>query len=227
MRIRPAAAAGRFYPADAETLRRTVDRLLAEAPETKIQGRVAAALCPHAGYDYSGPPTAQVCKALAGLKPDLVAVVGTAHFADREGFFLPDCAALRTPLGEVPVAEKEAALLARSGAASTCAAAHAEEHSVEVVLPFLQRTWKDFQVLPVVGSSRDLAAARRFGRELAGILKGRKAVVIAASDLSHYPPLEVARQVDPASLESLLTLDPDYLWRTEEALMSLDAPELH
>ena len=227
MRTRPPAAAGRFYPADPGVLRETVDRLLAQAPQTKVAGRVVAALCPHAGYDYSGPPTAQVCKALAGLKPNLVAVVGTAHFADREGFFLPDCAALRTPLGEIPVAEKEAALLLKSGAASASAAAHAEEHSVEVVLPFLQRTWKDFQVLPVVGSSRDLAAARRFGRELAGVLKSRKAVIIAASDLSHYPPLEVARQVDPASLESFLTLDPDYLWRTEEALMSLDAPELH
>ncbi|MBI5239877.1 MAG: AmmeMemoRadiSam system protein B [Elusimicrobia bacterium] len=225
--VRPPAAAGRFYPADPAKLRETVDRLLAEAPAPKVAGRLVGALCPHAGYDFSGPPTAQVCKALASLKPELVAVVGTAHFADREGFFLADSAALRTPLGDVPIAEKEAAQLAKSAGAAVSAAAHAQEHSVEVVLPFLQRIWKDFRVLPVVSNSRSLTEAERFGGALAGVLKGRKAVVIAASDLSHYPAREVARQVDPASLESFLTLDPDYLWRTEETLMALDAPELH
>jgi hypothetical protein len=226
-RVRPPAAAGRFYPADPDVLRESVDRMLAAAPAPKVEGRIVGALCPHAGYDYSGPPTAQVCKALAALKPELVAVVGTAHSADREGFFLDEHAALRTPLGEVPAAEKEGSLLLKSGSASASAAAHAQEHSVEVVLPFLQRIWKGFRLLPVVSNSQDLDAARRFGRDLAGALKGKNAVVIAASDLSHYPALEVARQADPASLESFLTLDPDYLWRTEAALMALDAPGLH
>jgi hypothetical protein len=227
-KVRPPAAAGRFYPADPGTLRDTVDRLLAAAPQSQVAGRVVAALCPHAGYDYSGPPTAQVCRALAGLAPGLVAVVGTAHFADRPGFFLADHSAWRTPLGEVPVAEKEAAQLLQAGSgAAASAAAHAEEHSVEVVLPFLQRTFKDFKLLPVVSNAASLSEAARFGRALAEVLKGKPALVIAASDLSHYPAREVARQVDPASLESFLTLDADYLWRTEAALMALDAPEVH
>ena len=201
-RIRPPAAAGRFYPADPGVLRETVDRLLAAAPQTKVAGRVVAALCPHAGYDYSGPPTAQVFRTLAGLSPEIVAVVGTAHFADRPGFFLAEHPALRTPLGDVPVAEKEAAQLLKACPGVTAsAAAHAQEHSVEVVLPFLQRTFQDFKLLPVVSNSQSLSEAERFGRALAGTLKGKKALVIVASDLSHYPPLEVARQVDPASLE--------------------------
>ncbi|MCX5797902.1 MAG: AmmeMemoRadiSam system protein B [Elusimicrobia bacterium] len=227
-RVRPPAAAGRFYPADPGVLRETVDRLLAQAPKTAVEGRVVGALCPHAGYDYSGPPTAQVFRALAGLAPEVVAVVGTAHFADRPGFFLPEHAALRTPLGEVPVAQEEAAQLLKSGDGVTVSAiAHASEHSVEVVLPFLQRTFQDFKLLPVVSNSQSLTETVRFGRALAGALKGKKALVIAASDLSHYPAWEVARQVDPASLESFLTLEPDYLWRTEAALMTLGGAELH
>jgi hypothetical protein len=227
-KVRLPAAAGRFYPSDPGTLRDTVDRLLAAAPQSKVPGRIVAALCPHAGYDYSGAPTAQVCRALAGLSPEVVAVVGTAHFAERPGFFLAEHSALRTPLGDVPVAEKEAAqLLKACPEATASAAAHAQEHSVEVVLPFLQRTLKDFKLLPVVSSGQSLSEAQRFGRALAGVLKGRRALIIAASDLSHYPALEVARQVDPASLESFLTIDADYLWRTEAALMALDAPELH
>jgi AmmeMemoRadiSam system protein B/AmmeMemoRadiSam system protein A len=171
---------------------------------------------------------ARVFRALAGLAPEFVAVVGTAHFADRPGFFLAEHAAFRTPLGDVPVAEKETQqLLQACPGVTASAAAHAQEHSVEVVLPFLQRTFRDFKLLPVVSNSQSLSDAKRFGRALAGVLKGKKALVIAASDLSHYPALEVARQVDPASLESFLTLEPDYLWSTEAALMSLDAPELH
>jgi len=225
--VRPPAAAGRFYPSDPAALRALVDRLLAEAPPHQVQGRVVAALCPHAGYDYSGAPTARVCRALAGLKPDIVAVVGTAHFASRPGFFLPEHEALSTPLGEMPMAAPQARQLLQSGAGvSASAAAHAQEHSVEVVLPFLQRIWKDFQLLPVVSNSQDLAQAERFGRALAGVLKGRKAVIIAASDLSHYPSREIARQLDPSSLESFLTLDPDYLWSTEQCLMGLETPEV-
>jgi AmmeMemoRadiSam system protein B/AmmeMemoRadiSam system protein A len=226
--VRPPAAAGRFYPADPDTLRDTVDRLLKAAPQPDVAGRIIAVLCPHAGYDYSGAPTAQVFRALAGLAPEVIAVVGTAHFADRPGFFLSGHSTLRTPLGDVPVAENEATQLLKSCSGVTAsAAAHAQEHSMEVVLPFLQRTFKDFKLLPVVSNSQSLRDAESFGRALAGVLKGKKALVIAASDLSHYPALKVARQVDPASLESFLTLDPDYLWRTEAALMALGAPELH
>jgi AmmeMemoRadiSam system protein A len=126
------------------------------------------------------------------------------------------------------VAETEAAqLLKACPEAKASAAAHAQEHSVEVLLPFLQRTFKDFRLIPVVSNSQSLSEAERFGRALAGVLKGRKALIIAASDLSHYPARKVAGQVDPASLESFLTLEPDYLWSTEAALMSLDAPGLH
>ena len=224
---RAPAAAGRFYPADPVALRALVDRLLAEAPVDPVAGRAVAALLPHAGYDYSGPAAARACRALAGLAPEIVAVVGTAHFATGPGFFLDAHAAFRTPLGEVPVAQEEARLLLKAGAGvAESVQAHAEEHSVETVLPFLQRTWKNFRLLPLVASSRSLTEAQRCGRALAGTLKGKKALIIAASDLSHFPPLDVAQQVDPASLESFLTLDPDFLWRTEAALMALGAPGL-
>jgi len=227
-KARPPAAAGRFYPAEADELRAMADRMLAQAPPGPAEGRIVAALCPHAGYEFSGPPLARVCRALADSEPEIVAVVGTAHFALGQGFFLDDHPAFRTPLGEVPTAAAEAAQLLKAGAGlSVSAEAHAEEHSIEVVLPFLQRTWKRFRLLPVVANAQRLSDAERFGRALAGALKGKKALLIASSDLAHYPPLAVARQLDPASLESFLTLDPDYLWRTEQCLMALDAPQVN
>ena len=224
---RPPAAAGRFYPGEPAALRAVVDGLLASAPEREDDGRIVAALLPHAGYEYSGPAAARACRALAGLEPEVVAVVGTSHYAESRGIFLDDHPAWLTPLGEIPIAQPESQWLLQSGAGVTVSpAAHAEEHSVEAVLPFLQRTFRGFRLLPVVASADSLADSVRFGRALAAALKGKKALVIAASDLSHFPTLEVARQADPASLESFLTLDPDYLWRTDQCLLALDAPQL-
>ena len=226
-RVRPPAAAGRFYPQDPDQLAAMVDRLLAEAHPGRVEGRIVAALSPHAGYEFSGPATARLCRAMTGLEPDIVAVVGTAHFASQQGFFLDDHAAFRTPLGEVMLAQSETAELLKAGARIS-AQAHEEEHSIEVVLPFLQSAFKKkFSLLPIAANGKSLEDARRFGRTLAATLKGKKALIIAASDLSHYPPLSIARQVDPASLESFLTLDPEFLWRTEEFLMRLDIPNLH
>ena len=225
--IRLPAAAGRFYPQDPARLAATVDRLLAQAPPGRVEGRIIAALSPHAGYEFSGPATARLCRAFAGLEPDIVAIVGTAHFASRQGFFLDDHAAFRTPLGEVALAQDPMAELLKAGAQMS-AQAHEEEHSIEVVLPFLQRTFKKkFALIPVAANSRSLSEARRFGQSLAATLKGKKALIIAASDLSHYPTLSVARQADPASLESFLSLDPEFLWLAEEFLMRLDVPNLH
>ncbi|MDD5656425.1 MAG: AmmeMemoRadiSam system protein B [Elusimicrobia bacterium] len=226
-RARPPAAAGSFYEARPAVLRAAVDRMLAEAPDERPEGRLVAALCPHAGHQYSGPPTARVCRALARLKPEIIAVVGTAHYARSEGFFLDDHSAFQTPLGEVPAARAEAERLLESGAGvAVSTAAHDREHSIEVVLPFLQRSCPAFRLLPMVASSQSLSESERVGRALAEALKGRRAVVVAATDLSHYPALENARRVDAASLESFLTLDPDFLWRTEQCLMSLAIPDL-
>jgi hypothetical protein len=226
--IRLPAAAGRFYPADPARLDAALDRMLSAASGLEIPGRIVAALCPHAGYEFSGPPTAEICRAAAGLRPDIVAVVGTAHFAEAPGFFLAPHSALRTPLGDVPVAEKEAAALLKSQAGvAVSAQAHGEEHSVEVILPFLQRTFPKFKLLPIVANSDSLADSERFGRGLAGALKGKRALIIAATDLSHYPSQEVARQVDPASMDSFLTLDPGFLWQTEQMIMGIGAQQLH
>ncbi len=226
-RARPPAAAGRFYPADPARLSAMVQRMLDDAPAQRVEGRIIAGLSPHAGHEFSGPATARLCRALSGLEPDIIAIVGTAHFASSQGFFLDDHAAFRTPLGEVPVSQTENAELLKAGA-QLSAQAHEEEHSIEVVLPFLQKTFKKrFSLIPVAANSQSLPEAQRFGQALAAALKGKKALILAASDLSHYPPLSVARQVDPASLESFLTLDPKFLFKTEEFLMKLQVPDLH
>jgi AmmeMemoRadiSam system protein B/AmmeMemoRadiSam system protein A len=224
--VRQPSAGGRFYPGGAEELSRLVDSLIEEAPEPRVEGSLVAALAPHAEYAYSGKTAGRVFRALRGRDFDLVAVVGTAHCAPGPGLFLADCGAFRTPLGEVPVASEAARKLLPCRGVSVSRAAHEDEHSIEVQLPFLQRALGRFELLPLAAAGESLEEAEAWGRALAAVLRGRRALLLASSDLSHFPPLETARKVDPAALSSFLSLSPEFLWRTDEMLLGFDAPGL-
>ncbi|HAH07114.1 MAG TPA: hypothetical protein DCM05_11445 [Elusimicrobia bacterium] len=224
MKVRAAAWAGQFYPEEPEALAERVDALLAEAPELRFEGKVVAALSPHAGYDYSGRAAAKVYRALKGGLFDLAVVIGT-HYPDREGLFLAPYDAYRTPLGEIPVAAEAAKALKAVPGASFSAEAHAD-HSVEVQLPFLQRALGELELLPLVANLRTAQEARRFGEALAEAVQGRRAVFIASSDLSHFPDARTSRGVDPASMDAFLTLDPEYLFLADRLILEHDAPNL-
>ena len=222
MNIRPAEFAGRFYPESPEELSLEIDSYLDKAGPTGIEGEVVAALVPHAGYPYSGPVAAWTYKALRGLKFDVVAILGSPHRAPSPGLLLDERPAYRTPLGEVPVALYVLDKLRRSAAcARVCPEAHADEHSVEVQLPFLQKTLEGFSILPMTVGARSAEEAKPLGEALAEALKGRRALVLASADLSHYPSREDARRADQACLQAAAVMDPDYLFITESALMSL------
>jgi len=195
------------------------DHLLARAPVPGAEGEVVALLSPHAGYEYSGAAAASAFKAVVGASFDVVAVVGSAHYASEAGLFLPSPAAFRTPLGTVPPAEDCVRRLKDSRAASVRDEAHAEEHSLEVQLPFLQKALGRFELLPLVASARTLEDAERHGEALAGALEGKRALLVVSSDLSHYPTVAAVWEVDPASLEAFLSLDPGYLWSSERMIM--------
>jgi hypothetical protein len=99
--------------------------------------------------------------------------------------------------------------------------AHAGEHSIEVQLPFLQRRLKKtFRILPVVLNTDKPEDLAEIGRILGKKLKGRKALLVVSSDLSHYPKHEDARLVDGTLELALKTLDPGYFRLTNRLLLS-------
>ena len=104
-RVRAPAVAGLFYPGDAAALSKTVDGLLARAPEHYIP-RLKALVCPHAGYEFSGQTAAIAYKLLAGRDVQTVVVMGPSHYACFQGACIPNADAYKTPLGLVPISEK-------------------------------------------------------------------------------------------------------------------------
>ncbi len=224
--ILPPQVAGRFYPADPEALRQTVADLLAAArPGNR---RPLGLLAPHAGYVYSGPVAAAAYRQAEGQEYDVVVVLGTNHsHADFEGVAVYPDGALATPLGNAAVDAPLARQLIGEGGPIVAAPAIFEgEHSVEVQLPFLQALFPQTPILPLIVSSPTDATVDAVAKALARVLANRRPLLVASSDLSHYPAQADAVPVDRAVLEAVVSMDPDRLRSTVDEAMARGIPNL-
>lgn len=229
------AHAGTFYPADPDALRALVDRLLDEAigrPSPILGDELRAALVPHAGLVFSGAVAATGWAAIAATRPDTIVLLGTDHAGASPGVAAWTDGPWHGPLGETAVDQAVTDRVLALGHPFTADdGAHRHEHSLEVQLPFIARACPEARIVALlVGSRRpgDAAAAgARLGR-LAAVLRaeGRRVVIVASSDLAHYPPVDVARAVDRRVLEPILRLDGDDLGRVEAAVETSDEPGL-
>jgi hypothetical protein len=206
-KIRPSALAGTWYPADAEQLRQTVDGLLSQAEPA--EGTPIGLVVPHAGYVYSGAVAAAGFKQLEGRDVDVAVIISADH---KEPISHPIAVyaegGFATPLGVVPVdTEMARALIAADPLIKDDPQAHAGEHMIEIELPFLQRTCPQCRIVPILMGDDDEGTVKALADALLKVLPGRRAVVVASSDLSHYPRAEDARAVDRATLDAILTGD--------------------
>lgn len=205
--IRPPAVAGMFYPAAAATLQADVDRLLAAAP-IPAMAQPKALIVPHAGYIYSGPTAARAYAALAPWRATIrrIVLLGPTHRIAVRGLALPASDAFATPLGEVRIDVAARAALADLPQVVVSDPAHAQEHSLEVHLPFLQRALDDFSLLPLaVGQASPEAVAEVLER----LWGGPETLLVISSDLSHFLPYAAAQQVDGVTCRHILKLATD------------------
>ena len=225
-KVHPAILAGTWYPGDPGALRQAVDQMLADAKP--FEGDPVALVAPHAGYVFSGPVAAYSFRQLEGKAYDVAVIIAPDHQAPvshpisvwAEG-------GLATPLGVVPVdADLARALIAADSRITFDPAAFAEEHAVEIELPFLQRACPACRVVPVLMGADDDAAVQALADALLKVLPGRRAVVIASSDLSHYPKREDAQRVDGATLSAIETGDPAAVRTAIAASMAAGVPNL-
>ena len=225
--VRPPAVAGQFYPGNPSQLDGAVRDLLAEALPPRGE-RPIALIAPHAGYPFSGPIAADAFRQAAGYAYDLVVILGTNHTAEPfDGVSVFQGAGCRTPLGVAPVDVEISQALAKADASFAYRpSADAREHSVEVELPFVQFLFPKAKIVAAVIGEPDPALAARFGRALAHALKGRNALIVASSDLSHYPDEADAVAVDRRTLEAAVTLDPAAFAATVDRTMGEHRPGL-
>jgi AmmeMemoRadiSam system protein B len=212
--VRRSISAGRigwYHPADTkEKLERTIDGYLANVEETLVEGRLIGLISPHAGYVYSGQIAAYAYKQLEGLSFEAVVVISPIHGGIYLGHFVvTDKAYYETPLGLIEVDSQ--LVEAVSSQATLSRIGQDDEHSLELQLPFLQRVLGDFKLTPIMMGNQSLSSCRALGQALATALKGKKALLAASTDLSHYHSYDTAVRLDQVVLDHIEAYDPEGL----------------
>lgn len=217
MTVRKPAVAGQFYPADAAELSSLIDRCYLHPlgpgkapPAVSTDSELVAVVCPHAGYVYSGPVAAHSYLHVSSMaSPDLAVVVAPNHYGIGSGVSTFKEGDWETPLGRIRVDAAAAGRLADlAEVVMFDPEAHRLEHSLEVQLPFLQRIYGDtVPLLPVSLVFQDIDTSKSVASALARVVKGKKTVLIASSDLTHYEPADQARKKDMALVQQVLRMD--------------------
>lgn len=204
--VRHAAVAGRFYPADPAVLQRDVDSLLAAAPAPQDASPPKALVVPHAGYIYSGPVAAGAYRLLQNSASPYTRVIllGPSHRVGFKGIATSSAEAYRTPLGDVPLDRDALASIADMAGVHTRDAAHAPEHSLEVHLPFLQRSLGQFQLMPLVVGDANPGEVASVIEALWG---GPETLLVISTDLSHFHDYQTAREMDACTARRIEALD--------------------
>jgi hypothetical protein len=204
--IRQPAVAGAFYPSNRQVLANDIKVFLDAAAPVTGHKTPKAIIVPHAGYIYSGQTAAIAYARLAPGRKAIkrVILLGPVHRVPVQGLALPVVDAFATPLGEIELDNEAIASLAGLDQVVLSPAAHAQEHSLEVQLPFLQIVLDDFKLVP-------LAVGDATPAEVAEVLDtlwgGPETLIVISSDLSHFLPYELAQAIDEKTVQHILNLE--------------------
>ena len=224
-KIRRPYVAGTFYRGNAEALRDQIENCFLhkfgpqKIPEVTSNDskKIIGLVCPHAGYQYSGPIAANAYYELAqSRKPEIIVILGPNHTGYGSAIDIMIEGVWRTPLGDVQIDEEIANKIMRETRFTDVNdVAHRFEHSIEVQIPFLQYLYGDeFKFVPISFLLQDLKSAVEIGEALGKILANVNALVIASSDLTHYEPQVTADLKDMAVLEAVKRMDEELLFAT-------------
>jgi AmmeMemoRadiSam system protein B len=228
LKIRYPAVAGSWYAGTPNSLRNQIEELFihrlgpGNLPQVVREGprSLVGLVVPHAGYMASGPVAAHAYYHLAkDGKPDVIVIFGPNHTGHGSALSIMNEGAWRTPLGDVEIDTKTAnKILQASSIIDVDEKAHVYEHSIELQLPFLQYLYgSDFKFVPVCFMMHDLESSREVGKAVASVLKGKNALVIASSDLTHYEPQERAEKKDKLAIDAALKMDEERYYNTVES----------
>lgn len=206
--VRPAAIAGTFYPGNACDLARKVDTLLAQSTAIAPGEIPKAIIAPHAGFVYSGPVAARIYARLMSARHRIkrIVLLGPTHRVAINGIALSGATAFATPLGEVPIDATAAQQLSKLPFVGVSAEAHRLEHCLEVQLPFLQKVFEQFVLVPLAVGR---ASPEQVAQVLALLWGGEETLIVVSSDMSHYHPYAEAQTIDAATTQAILALRTD------------------
>ena len=214
--IREPSVMGSFYPANPEVLKADIEEYLKKAAVEVESDAIVGLVSPHAGYMYSGQTAAHGYKAVSGAHYDTVIIVAPSHQSFFYGAAVQEKGGYRTPLGVVSIDEDLAARLVKKGEmVHADDRVHRGEHAVEVQIPFLQTVLDQFMIVPLVmGMSQDTG----YSMQLADLIyecldRDKRYLIVGSTDLSHYYPYELAKELDGEAIDLIRRYDIEGLDR--------------
>jgi AmmeMemoRadiSam system protein B len=207
--IRKSIIAGSWYPGSPEGLRSQIQGFFKNVPDMPgLSGELIALIAPHAGYAYSGGVAAQAYKLLLTRPFSQVILIAPSHRYPFRGASIDQKSGYQTPLGVIPVDRSLARTISgESPIFKYVPEGHIQEHSLEIQLPFLQEALEDFSIVPIIQGSQEPSTSEEMARALALALRGKKVLLVASSDLSHFHPYEQAKNLDQRILDRVAAFD--------------------
>jgi len=226
-RTRGPAVAGYFYPKNQSVLMEMVDQLIKDVKQKPVHGKILGLISPHAGYVYSGQVAAYSYSQIKNKSYDTVIILGPSHHVYFKGASVGNWDSYKTPLGNVRVNREIANKLLNSGGIfQFIEKAHIKEHSIETQIPFLQRTLKNFDIVPIVTGALSMKDCKEISDILVKIAKEKNILFIASSDMSHYPNHNNANKVDRHFLSLIEEYDPLIVFNTANNFLKKEIPNL-
>ncbi|HSW51641.1 MAG TPA: AmmeMemoRadiSam system protein B [Sulfuricaulis sp.] len=204
--VRNPAVAGLFYPGDPRELHAMVGEYLGAVHATGAVPK--AIIAPHAGYIYSGPIAASAYALILPARGRITRVVllGPAHRVGFHGLALSSADCFQTPLGRITVDQEAVKKISGLPQVHVMDAAHRQEHSLEVHLPFLQEVLGEFSLVPLVVGD---AGPDEVAEVLEALWGGPETLIVISSDLSHYRDYKTAQKLDRATSQAIEQLRPE------------------
>jgi AmmeMemoRadiSam system protein B len=215
--IRKSVIAGSWYPGNPAILKADIERFFHRVTDQDIDGEVVGLIVPHAGYVYSGQVAAYAYKKIRGGAFDAVIVIGPSHRAYFNGVSVYNKGGYETPLGVVPVDVGLAnRIMSQSGTIAYIPAAHLQEHSIEIQLPFLQVALGEFHFVPLVMGDQSRQASETLAESIRAAVGDQKVLVVGSSDLSHFHSYDKATKLDHVAISHMVKMDGQGLLRDLE-----------
>lgn len=220
--VRSPAVAGTFYPDAPQVLSAQVGKFIDDAELKETDGTLIGLIAPHAGYVYSGHVAGYAYKQLVGQPFDTVLLLGLSHRYPIGTAAIYPRGVFRTPLGDIQIDEDLAAeIMHLNSDIVDLPSAHANEHSLEVQLPFLQHVLSDFRIVPILLQDDSPENVVPLSQAIAEATVDRSLLLIGSTDLCHYPTYETARKSDRVVIEAIGHFDPDYLRQEMDKYMQI------
>jgi hypothetical protein len=225
---REPVAAGRFYPANRETLESDLSRLFSDCRKIQEERKVRAIVSPHAGYVFSGKVAASAFSSIpANSVYKNIFIIGSSHVMAFDGASVYNTGDFITPLGKAVVNRDIGNRLKSSNKVFDYPTeAHRQDHCLEVQVPFIQYYFDRVpMIVPVIIGTSDEARIKAVAEALRPWFTSENLFVIS-SDFSHYPSYDDAVDIDNTTATALISGDPEVFLSSLRKNSSKKVPHL-